>query len=173
MNDKLFAKDRKRIFIYMVIVFSIVSLLVFFIIMYTNVFVFEYKKDDIIFKYYSNFNIKNNKNNITLISNDNLARINIYTEESDSVYANSEYETISNAVFKKYVDDKVSFLEGSCVDHMCTNLYEQDNKNIKIVIEFRENILIVYKYEISKSSFNKYSESFDLIVNSFTVNIDE
>ena len=34
------------------------------------------------------------------------------------------------------------------------------------------SILIVYKYEISKKNFDKYSESFDLVVNSFTVDVE-
>lgn len=172
MNDKLFAKEKKKIFIYMVIVFSIISLLVFFIIMYTNVFVFEYKREDITFKYHSNFDIKKSKNDISLISNDNLARIDIYTERKDFIYSNSEYEAISNEVYNKYIDSKFSALESSCIDHMCTSLYESDKKNVKIVVEFRDSILIVYKYEISKKNFDKYSESFDLVVNSFTVDVE-
>lgn len=167
MDDKLRVKEKRRIFVYMVCSFVIVSLVVLFILFYNKVFVMEYVVDDISFKYHSNFNVKKKNNEMIISSKDNLAFINIWVEKADTNYLSADYSNISSNVVNELIDShKYTFLSGECSDHMCTSLYETESDKIKIVVEFRENILVTYKFSVPSSKFDKYNSSFDIIVNS-------
>lgn len=174
MYEKLEKKEKKKIFIYLVVTFVIVSFLVAFLIFYNKIFIMEYSFDDIVFYYPSNFKVRKKDDMIKVISKDKIANIEIIVEENDVIYQSLEYSSISNGIFSDAVDlEKFKNLSSECIDHMCTNLYESDKDMLKIVVEFRENILVIYKYQVSKAKFDKYNDGFNTVVNSFTVALTE
>ena len=168
MSDKIDKKEKKKLFIYMIIVFAIVSLFVFVFIFYNKIFVLQYSVDDISFKYYSNFKVRTVDGKISVISKDELANIEINFVENNSSYFSSDYSRVSNDVINNIIDSsKYDILVDKCVDHMCTRVYESDKDKVECVVEFRDNLLVTYEFMSSKESFNEYISGFDIIVNSF------
>lgn len=173
VNENLEKKEKKRIFIYLVVSFVIVSLLVAFLIFYNRVFIMEYNNNGIIFNYPSSFKVRKKENVISVTSKDSIAKINIVVEKNDSNYLSSQYNDISNNIFSKTVDSNFNILSNNCSDHICSALYESSSDKMKIAVEFRENTLVTYTYLVSKSKFDDYNDEFDIILNSFTVEFDE
>ena len=169
MNENLEKKEKKRIFVYLIVSFIIVSLVVSFIIFYNKIFIMKYESNDIVFYYPSNFKVRKKDNLINVISKDSVASISIDVKKNDSSYLSTQYSDISNDVFSKNVDSKFNILNSSCLDHMCSALYETSNEKMKVVVEFRGDRLVTYKYWVSKNKFDKYVNDFDTILNSFTI----
>lgn len=162
------SKEKRKLLIYMISSFLVVSLTTAFLIFYNKVFVLTYKKNNISFKYYSNFKVHNNKKEIKITSMDDLADIRIKISERENNYINLEYDSISKITMNNMIDSSRHQNSGyNCLDHMCTGIYESNKETIKIVTEFQENTLITYKLTINKKDFSKYNDSFDIIVNSF------
>lgn len=165
------SKEKKKIFIYMVSVFVIVSVIVFLLIISNKTFVFNYDVSDISFEYYSNFKVKKkDENNILISSKDNIAKISVSVETKDNSYAISDYEVVSNDIMSKLVDEKYEIIDNECLDHMCTRTYSFEKNKKQVVVEFRENILITYLFECNDKSYDNYVKGFKLIVNSFVKN---
>lgn len=173
VNENLEKKEKKRIFIYLIISFVIVSLLVAFILFYNRVFIIEYNNSDVIFNYPSNFKVRKKEDIISVTSKDSIAQINISIKKNSSNYLSSQYNNISNDIFNKTVNSNYSVLSSDCSDHICSAVYESDKEKLKIVVEFRENVLVTYNYCVSKEKFDYYSDDFDTILNSFTIELEE
>lgn len=173
MNDNLEKNEKRRILIYLIVSFVIVSLVVVFFIFYNKVFIMEYNDNGVIFNYPSNFKVRKKDNVISVISKDSVAKIGIEVKKNSSSYLSSQYSDISNDVFSKIVDSNFSILSNDCSDHMCSALYESSKDKLRIVVEFREDTLVTYNYRVSKSKFNNYSDAFDTVLNSFTIELDE
>ena len=68
MNDNLEKNEKRRILIYLIVSFVIVSLVVVFFIFYNKVFIMEYNDNGVIFNYPSNFKVRKKDNVISVFS---------------------------------------------------------------------------------------------------------
>ena len=173
MNGNLEKNDKRKIFIYLIVSFVMVSLVVGFFLFYNKGFIMEYNDSGVVFNYPSNFKVRKKDNVISVISKDSVAKIDIEVKQNSSSYLSSQYNDISNDIFSKFVDSSFNILSNDCSDHMCSALYESSKDKLRIVVEFREDTLVTYNYRVSKSKFNNYSDAFDTVLNSFTIELDE
>ncbi len=174
MKKDLLDKEKKKIFIYIIAIFIIVSLLAVILIFNNKIFMMEYSYDNVTFRYPSNFKVRSSDDGLIVSSRDDMAKIEISIRERENNYLSSEYEDIANGVFNDFVKSTdYSILSNECIDHMCTSLYDYNSDTIKIVVEFRENVLVTYKLEVSSSKFDKYNDGFDTVVNSLVVDSDD
>lgn len=157
----------------MIVILVIVSSCVFFFLFSDKVFLMNYEDDIVSFKYYNNYKVKKGDNGFIIISKDGVADIIVNFNFSDTIYTSSLYRDVSSKVSSEMIDSNLyKLVSDNCVDHMCTSVYEDDKKKVSIVVEFREKIMVVYKFSIVKEEFDKYEDGFSVIVNSLVIESD-
>lgn len=173
MNGNLEKNEKRKIFIYLIVSFVMVSLVVGFFLFYNKVFIMEYNDSGVVFNYPSNFKVRKKDDVISVVSKDSGAKISIDIKKNSSSYLSSQYNDISNDIFSKFVDSSFNILSNDCSDHMCSALYESNSGKMRMVVEFRDDTLVTYNYSASKSNFDNYIDAFDTVLNSFTVELNE
>lgn len=142
----------------------IIILFVIYFKFFYQVEFYRYSDDDFKFNYDVNFKVSKN-NDIYTLSDNNLVTITI------EVLNNTNMSDIDKSMAIILSDERVdSFYNNvsfSCLDHICQGVYQNDEEEITIDVEFINQDIYVYKLTNKIKDSDFYISKFDLVVNSF------
>ncbi len=142
----------------------IIILFVIYFKFFYQVEFYRYSDDDFKFNYDVNFKVGKN-NGIYTLNDKKLVTITI------EVLNNTNMSDIDKSLAIILSDERVNTgynkVSFSCLDHICQSVYQNDEEEITIAVEFIDEDIYVYKLinKIEDSDF--YISKFDLVVNSF------